>query len=119
EKVNETSYDLLLIDMHMPKMSGYEAVAVVREIEKKKSLPPIPIIALTAHALREDGAKSIKAGCDRHLTKPITRESLTRAIRETVQTSQDREFDENVVYIKKDLAPLIPNFLENRKKEMS
>ena len=74
------AFDLILMDMQMPVMDGYEATRAIREWEWKEGRHPTPIIALTAYALEGDAAKSIEAGCDAHLTKPIKKGRLLEAI---------------------------------------
>lgn len=76
------SYDLILMDMHMPLMDGYAATREIRkwEREHENGKSPIPIIALTANALKEDVEKSFEAGCNAHLTKPIKKADLLREI---------------------------------------
>ncbi len=76
EKFRENSYDLILMDVQMPNMGGYEATAEIRRIEKELGRSPVKIIALTAHALKEDEQRSLDAGCDGHLTKPIKKKVL-------------------------------------------
>ena len=70
------SYDLILMDVQMPIMDGLEATRRLREAGC-----PTPIIALTAHALKEEQDKSLAAGCVAHLTKPINRELLLSSLR--------------------------------------
>ncbi|MBF0445488.1 MAG: response regulator, partial [Magnetococcales bacterium] len=74
------SIDLILMDMLMPVMDGYEATRNIRKHEKKTGSKPVPIIALTAQALREDLEKTIAAGCDFYLTKPVRKTQLIEAI---------------------------------------
>ena len=69
-------YDLILMDMQMPVMDGYEATKAIRAWEREHDLPPTPVIALTALALKEDGAKILEAGCNAHMTKPIKKHTL-------------------------------------------
>ena len=58
--------DLILMDIRMPKMNGYDATRQIKAFN-----PGIPIVAITAYAMSEDEAKSIKAGCDKYVSKPI------------------------------------------------
>ncbi|MCX8110625.1 MAG: response regulator, partial [Syntrophorhabdaceae bacterium] len=73
-------YDLILMDMQMPVMDGYTATSLIRAWEKENRLNPIPILALTAYALKKDEQKSMEAGCNGHLTKPIKKSQLFEAI---------------------------------------
>lgn len=67
--------DLILMDIKMPEMDGYE---VIREIRKHNS--KVPIIAQTAYALEEEKTKSLEAGCNAYLTKPINKSELLNLI---------------------------------------
>ena len=67
-------YDLILMDCQMPVLDGYEATREIRTLEAGKRR--IPIVALTAHAMKDDDAKCMAAGMDHHLTKPLDRERL-------------------------------------------
>lgn len=75
KKASEEDFDLVLMDIQMPKMDGLNATIKLRESGFTK-----PILALTAHALPEEVRRSLAAGCNGHLTKPITRETLISAI---------------------------------------
>ena len=61
-------------------MDGYTAVCLIREWEQENGRSPLPIIALTANALKEDHKKSLDAGCTDHLTKPIHKERLLEVV---------------------------------------
>lgn len=80
--------DLILMDINMPIMDGYEATRKIKYI-----LPSIPIIAQTAYALPGDREKSIEAGCDDYIAKPIDRELLINILRKYL--SINTNFDKN------------------------
>lgn len=63
--------DLVLMDMQMPLMDGYEATAIM-----KKQFPEVPVIAQTAFAMKDDKKKCTAAGCDEFISKPIDKNSL-------------------------------------------
>jgi PAS domain S-box-containing protein len=73
-------FDLVLMDLHMPVMDGLTAVQAMRELERGEKRPRTPILALTAYSLKEEEEKSIAAGCDAHLSKPVKKETLLRAM---------------------------------------
>ncbi|MDD5095187.1 MAG: PAS domain S-box protein [Dehalococcoidia bacterium] len=80
ERFKATDYDLVLMDVQMPVMDGYTATGEIRKWEKAQGRNSTPIIALTAHAAREDELKSLQMGCTAHLTKPIKKAHLLDAI---------------------------------------
>lgn len=79
-KIKSDKFDIVFMDVQMPEMDGYAATAQVRDWEEKEHHAHIPIIALTAHALSDDRDKSIKAGCDDHITKPFKKDTLLGVI---------------------------------------
>ncbi|MBX3348926.1 MAG: CHASE domain-containing protein [Nitrospira sp.] len=80
EKFQTGSYDLVLMDVQMPIMDGLQATRAMRQWERTEHRAPTPILALTAHALEEEAKKSLDAGCTAHLTKPIKKQALLRAV---------------------------------------
>ncbi len=80
EKYEGGQYDLVLMDMQMPVMDGYAAARAMRDWEQKTGRPPVPIVALTASALKEQEIQSLASGCSARLTKPINRQTLLHAI---------------------------------------
>ena len=71
---------LVLMDLQMPGMDGFEATRRLRALQREGRLPPFPIIALTAHALGSDAIKATAAGMDGFLSKPIMMETLRREL---------------------------------------
>lgn len=72
---------LILMDINMPELDGYEATMQIREADREKR---IPVIALTAYALPGDEARAMAAGCDGFHTKPIDVEKLLEQISELI-----------------------------------
>jgi signal transduction histidine kinase/CheY-like chemotaxis protein len=79
QKIKESQFDLILMDLQMPVVDGYQAVMRIR-----KDRNMVPIIALTAHALKEERDRSLAAGFDDYITKPINKLLLVEAIRNSL-----------------------------------
>ncbi|MCQ2524512.1 MAG: response regulator [Lachnospiraceae bacterium] len=79
-KAKEGYYDIILMDIQMPTMNGYEATKIIRKLENE-SLRNIPIIAMTANAFDEDRKKAINAGMNGHVAKPFEAKALFKTIR--------------------------------------
>ena len=86
ETLAKQDFDLVLMDVQMPEMDGLTATARIRELEKHTSRH-VPIIAMTAHAMRGDRERCIEAGMDDYVSKPISSSTLLEAICRVVPLS--------------------------------
>ena len=77
EKLEDGNIDLVLMDINMPDMDGYTLTAKIKAISK---FSKIPIVAVTANVMRGDREKSLGAGCDGYIQKPIDIDTLSQQI---------------------------------------
>ena len=80
----EGYYDAILMDMRMPEMDGLEATRAIRAMNREDAAA-IPIIALTANAFDEDVQRSLQAGLNAHLSKPVEPEALFETLEELIR----------------------------------
>jgi two-component system sensor histidine kinase/response regulator len=73
------SFDLVLMDVQMPDMDGFEATGAIRE-QERHTQKHLPIIAMTAHAMSGDRERCLEAGMDAYVTKPVDAKKLWAAI---------------------------------------
>jgi signal transduction histidine kinase/CheY-like chemotaxis protein/integral membrane sensor domain MASE1/HPt (histidine-containing phosphotransfer) domain-containing protein len=88
EEAAFSGFDLVLMDIQMPEMDGLEATAAIREKEKSSG-KHLPIVALTAHAMKGDEDRCLAAGVDGYLSKPIHQEQLFTAIERLVPSATE------------------------------
>jgi CheY-like chemotaxis protein/two-component sensor histidine kinase len=100
-KIREKPFDLVLMDLQMPVMNGFEACKKIREQEKFKNLP---ILAMTAHAMVEDKERCLQAGMDDHVTKPINPPAFFSALMRAVGI--DDTLDEKSFESQKEVFPV-------------
>ena len=77
--IEEQSFNVILMDVQMPEMGGFDATALIREKEKRTGLH-IPIIAMTAHAMAGDRERCLAAGMDDYLSKPVAASTLLELV---------------------------------------
>ncbi|MEO5377104.1 MAG: CHASE domain-containing protein [Magnetococcus sp. DMHC-6] len=80
--VQQNRFDVIFMDVQMPKLDGYSATHQIRQWEYETGRSPVPIIALSAHALVQEIQRSKEAGCDQYLTKPINKKKLLEVLQQ-------------------------------------
>ena len=80
---DDPSFDMIILDMQMPVLDGYEAARIFRS-----EGCGLPILALTAHALQGDRARCIECGCDEYQSKPIDRVRLLKTIQRMLESGR-------------------------------
>jgi len=88
--LEKNPYDLILMDVQMPEMDGFETTAAIRRKEKEKG-GHMPIVAMTAHAMKGDRERCLVAGMDDYLSKPIQPKELIEVIERQLKGARPRE----------------------------
>ena len=88
-KSSPGEFDVILMDIMMPVMNGYEAAKMIRSLDREDA-KVIPIIAMTANAFTEDKMRAKEAGMDEHIAKPVDGKLLVKAINELVKHNQEK-----------------------------
>ncbi len=91
EQLEKKNYDLVLMDCQMPEMDGYEAARRIRDESSSVRNHKIPVIAMTANAMKGDREKCIEAGMDDYISKPITIEKLADTIEHYLHNGKEKE----------------------------
>ncbi len=86
-----THYDLVLCDVDMPEMDGFEATAIIRDPESEVLNHTIPVVAMTAHASPGDRERCLAVGMDNYLSKPVTRKDLARIVAQYLPAGEQAE----------------------------
>jgi signal transduction histidine kinase/CheY-like chemotaxis protein len=90
DAVGRGQFDIVLMDVQMPVMGGFEATSAIRQREQECGLPRLPIIAMTAHAMKGDRERCLAAGMDEYVTKPLDSRQLCTIV-EAVADRPNRE----------------------------
>ena len=89
EKTPTGTYDMILMDIQMPKMDGYKATQAIRRLPDKDKAC-IPIVAMTANAFEEDKRDAIAAGMNGHIAKPIQADKLLAMLAEIIRQQESK-----------------------------
>ena len=115
-------YDLVLMDLQMPVMEGYDATRRIREWERERQAKATPILALSAYALQSEIDKSRDAGCTAYLTKPIRRKTLLEAIEKYCDATrtghQVKPSERTQPAFDERLRSIVPAYLEGRRRDI-
>lgn len=97
-------FDLVLMDIQMPIVDGYEATRTIRAWERDHGRRRTPVVALTASALEDAADRTMAAGCDAHVTKPVSKATLLNAIRDAVAETPSADGDADLIDLKEELC---------------
>jgi signal transduction histidine kinase/DNA-binding NarL/FixJ family response regulator len=131
----EGNYDVVLMDVEMPVMDGYQATAEIRRFEKEKATGPVPVLALTAHAFAEMEKRGMAAGFTALLTKPIRKVTLLEALMKYAPPEQQKIARQEVagqaaagqaqvtahpilVHVEAGMEDVVPGYLAKRRAEI-
>jgi len=89
DKIRDNEYDLILLDLMLPKLSGWELISLTRKFK-----PSIPLIALTARASVKDRVQGLKLGCDDYIVKPFSFEELLARIEAAIRRHRSSHITE-------------------------
>ena len=95
EALKKQAFDVVLMDVQMPQLNGLEATRAIR-VDEKETRHHIPIIAMTAHAIKGDRERCLEAGMDEYVSKPIDSEKLFDAIEKLTKDPENHESEEDL-----------------------
>ncbi|MBF0272390.1 MAG: response regulator [Magnetococcales bacterium] len=90
EQFKNATFDVVIMDVQMPRMDGYTAIQHIRQWEREQALPTTPIIVLTAHAMGKENEQCRQAGASLYLSKPIGKKGLLDALQQVIATPRSR-----------------------------
>ncbi len=98
EAFQAEKFDVVLMDMQMPEMDGLKATQAIRAYEVTSDLPRTPIAMLSANAMKEHVEQALQAGCDVHIAKPVTPESLAKGIEAALAGALANQLDDSPAF---------------------
>ena len=98
EAFQAEKFDVVLMDMQMPEMDGLKATQAIRAYEMTADAPRTPIAMLSANAMKEHVEQALEAGCDVHIAKPVTPESLAKGIEAALASIHPNQADSSPIY---------------------
>jgi signal transduction histidine kinase/DNA-binding response OmpR family regulator len=114
----EGHYDVVLMDVEMPVMDGYQATAAIRRFEREAGLPATPVLALTAHAFAEMAVRGMEAGFTALLTKPIRKVTLLEALVEHAPMGRKAAAPAVVIQVEQGMEDVVPGYLAKRRADV-
>lgn len=111
-------FDLILMDLDMPVLSGLDAARQIRDWQRTNGVPLTPILAISAHALPDQVEASLQAGCAAHITKPVDRvtllETIYRFLPASPELAANETQEEACPEIPVEVAALVPQYLASK-----
>jgi CheY-like chemotaxis protein len=101
-----------LMDLDMPVLDGLGAVKAIRHWESKQRIPPVPIVGLSANAMRDAVRECLDAGCAAHVAKPVDKATLLNTIRRYHRSRPDPDA------VSAQIAALVPKYLASKLKQI-
>jgi PAS domain S-box-containing protein len=117
DAVHRSEYDLILMDIDMPELDGRAATRQILDFEVSTGRLPTPIVALSAHAIREQVRLCLEAGCVAHVPKPVDRETLLQTIERYARTPQAVDPVERPAK-PNDFAALVADYLASKPRQI-
>jgi CheY-like chemotaxis protein len=112
-------YDVVLMDVEMPVMDGYQATGEIRRFESETNAQPTSVLALTAHAFTEMKGRARDAGFTDVLTKPILKIDLLKGIVAHAPKGRRAAPERNVVEVEEGMEDVVPRYLDKRRAEIA
>ena len=114
-RFQERRHDLVLMDLRLPGMDGYATIRALRAWEHAHGLARTPIVALTADVMAEDRERSLSAGADEHLAKPISKRDLLDALQRLAGRGNPAEGPS----LPEEVRSLLPAYVANRRADLA